>query len=275
MAHIVGAYGLSHSSLMVSRPELVSDDVRTRCYAAYSRVRDELVDQGVDVLVLVGSDHFNSYFYDLFPQWCVGRADVYEGWADNIPMYKVPGRRELSVDIIDGLLDEGFEPALSEQMRLDHSFVGPLHFITPAMDVCVVPVFQNCISRPFPRLHRSYALGRALARIVRNHPSEARVALIGSGGLSHWLGGPEHGRLNEEFDREFLDRLARNDVEWLTGLSDEDIENRSGNGGHEIRNWLVARGFVEDGEVEQFFYEPIHPWWVGAAVAAIRPEGVR
>ncbi|MEU6646725.1 hypothetical protein ABZ863_29850 [Saccharomonospora sp. NPDC046836] len=275
MADIVGAYALTHSSLMVGQPELVADELREACYAAYHRVRQELVESKVDVLVVLGSDHFNSYFYDLFPQWCVGRADSYEGWADNMPMYKLAGHRKLSADVIDGLLDRGCEPALSEQMRLDHSFLSPLHFITPDMDLPVVPIFQNCLSRPFPRLARSLAFGRALGEAIRASAVDARVAVIGTGGLSHWIGGPDHGRLNPEFDREFLDRFARNDVDWLTGFSDEDIERHLGSGGHEVRNWLTVRGCLPNGAVERFFYEPIEPWWIGAAVAAVRTGEAR
>ncbi|MEV5848636.1 hypothetical protein AB0M32_42395 [Streptomyces sp. NPDC051985] len=274
MGEIVVGYALSHSSMMVSQPELVTDDSRERCYGAFDLVRRDLLEIRPDCVILVGTDHFNSYFYDLFPQWCVGRASSYQGWADNMPLYTAQGAPELSAHVISSLLDDGFETCFSDEMRLDHSFFGPLHFLTPDMDVPVVPVFQNCITPPYPRLRRSFDLGGALARAVASGPDGLRVAIIGSGGLSHWLGGPEHGRLNPAFDEEFLTRFADEDRDWLTHFTDDDVERLAGNGGHEIRNWLTVRGALPGGRTERHYYEPLHPWFVGAAVAKIFPEGV-
>lgn len=273
MAKLVAGYALSHSSFMVSEPELVSDSVRERCFNAYERVRRDLQEVDANVLVILGTDHFNSYFYDLFPQWCVGRGETYEGWGDNMPTYTVRGDSGLGRDIVRSLLDSGCEPSFSDSMRLDHSFFGPLHFLTPNMDIPVVPIFQNCITPPFPRLRRSFELGKALRRAIANSPSEARVAVIGSGGLSHWLGGPEHGRLNPRFDEEFLGHFEENDVDWLTGFTDDMIEDQAGNGGHEIRNWLTVRGALGAGKVERYYYEALYPWFVGAAVVKVTPEG--
>ncbi|SCG77936.1 DODA-type extradiol aromatic ring-opening family dioxygenase [Micromonospora inositola] len=270
MAEIVGGYALSHSSFMVSRPDLVTEDVAARCYAAYERVRGELAELRPDALILIGTDHFNTFSYDAMPQWCVGRGDSYEGWADNIPMYKVPGAPLLSADIISSLLRQGFEPSFSDAMRLDHSFMSPLHFVVPEMNIPVVPIFQNCITRPMLSLRRALALGNALREAVASSHVDARVVIIGSGGLSHWLGGPEHGRVSSEFDREFLDRFVAGDEEWLTGFTDDDIERLAGNGGHEIRNWLTVRGCLPSGPVEVLYYETIPSWFVGAGVARLQ-----
>lgn len=272
MGRIVAGYAISHSSMMVSQPQLVEEGARNRCYQALAQVRDELAELKPDCLIVVGGDHFNSFFYDLYPQWCVGRADKYRGWADNIPMYEVPGLPELSRHIIDSLLEQGCEPSFSDEMRLDHAFFGPLHFITPAMDIPVVPVFQNTITPPFTTLRRALALGEAMARAVESSPCDRRVVLIGSGGLSHWLGGPEHGRLNPDFDHEFLRRFEANDREWLTHFTDPEVLELAGNGGHEIRNWLTVRGALGAGKAETIYYEPLHPWFVGAGIARIRPE---
>jgi aromatic ring-opening dioxygenase catalytic subunit (LigB family) len=269
MAQIVGGFALSHGSFMVSRPELVTADTRNRCYAAYEKARQLLAEYAPDVVLLIGTDHFNTFSYDAMPQWCIGRGEVHEGWADNIPMYKLPGAPALAADLIDGLLAQGFEPAFSDAMRLDHSFLGPLHFITPGMDIPVVPVFQNCITRPFLTLRRAYALGQAIFQAVSRSPVQARVVIIGSGGLSHWLGGPEHGRVSEEFDREFLQHFVSGDRDGLTQFTDEEIESLAGNGGHEIRNWLTVRGALPSATVEVLYYEPIPAWLVGASVARL------
>ncbi|WP_052223540.1 DODA-type extradiol aromatic ring-opening family dioxygenase [Novosphingobium malaysiense] len=274
MGQIVAGYAISHSSMMVSQPELVEPEVRGRCYAALERVREEIAALAPDCLVVVGGDHFNNFFYDLYPQWCVGRAEEYSGWADNIPMYKATGDPILSNHIISSLLEQGFEPAFSNEMKLDHAFFGPLHFVTPKMDIPIVPVFQNTITYPLATLKRSLALGEALANAIASSPDDKRIVIIGSGGLSHWLGGPEHGRLNPEFDHEFMRRFAANDREWLTSFTDDEIIELAGNGGHEIRNWLTVRGALGNAPAESIYYDPLYPWYVGAGISHIEPETV-
>jgi aromatic ring-opening dioxygenase catalytic subunit (LigB family) len=218
---------------------------------------------------MIGTDHFNMFSYDVLPQWCVGRNEVFAGCGDNMPMCEVAGAPSLSNDIIGSLLRQGFEPAFSDGMRLDHSFMSPLKLVVPDLGIPVVPIFQNCITRPMPTLVRSFALGGALAHAIESSSSSARVLVIGSGGLSHWLGGPDHGRVSAEFDEMFLERFAARDVEWMTGMDDDTIESMAGNGGHEIRNWLTAQGCVSAGATEVLYYEPIQAWMVGAGVAQL------
>jgi aromatic ring-opening dioxygenase catalytic subunit (LigB family) len=268
MAEIVGGFAVSHSSLMVTRPDLVASEVAERCFAAYEAVRESITALRPDALIVVGSDHFNTFSCEAMPQWCIGRGNSHAGWADNIPMYTIPGDPALSQELLESLLRQGFEPSFSDSMRLDHSFFGPLHFLTPAMNVPVIPIFQNCIMRPFLTLARAYALGVALAAAITTSLSEKRIVIVGSGGLSHWIGGPKHGRLSPEFDREFLARFMANDVEWLTSQTD-DLEQLAGNGGQEIRNWLTVRGALAHGTAQELLYEPAYPWIVGVGVAAL------
>ena len=272
MAELVGGFIVSHSSLMVTKPELVGEEFAERCFAAFAEVREAIAKLEPDALVVVGSDHFNTFSYEAMPQWCIGRAAEHTGWGDNMPVYNVRGDADLAEVLLESVLEQGFEPSFSESMKLDHSFFGPLHFLTPGMDIPVVPIFQNCITPPFLTMARSYAFGQALGRAIAVSSLQRRVVIIGSGGLSHWIGGPEHGRLNPEFDQEFLRRYVENDVEWMTALT-PDIETLAGNGGQELRNWLTVRGALADGTARDLFYEPAYPWIVGVGVAEIAAAG--
>lgn len=269
MAELVAAYAVSHSSLMISQQDMVTEDVRDRCYAAMRTVREHLAEVAPDTLIVLGTDHFNNYSYDLLPAWCLGRGEKFEGFGDNMPHYTVPGDYELSDALLRGLIGDGFEPALADDMKLDHSFLGPLHFITPDMTVPIVPLFQNCLASPFPLPARSYDLGGAIRAVLERSAVGRRVAVVGTGGLSHWIGGPDHGRLNEDYDRRFLDRFLRNDRDWLRGLDEETIEANLGNGGQEVRNWLTVRGCAEDFDAREIYYEAIDGWLVGAAVSIL------
>jgi aromatic ring-opening dioxygenase catalytic subunit (LigB family) len=273
VADLVAAYALSHSSLMISQREMVPAETAEACFAAMATVREHLENVDPDVMIVVGTDHFNTFSLDMLPPWCIGRGATFDGYADNMPFYRVVGRPDLSERLLHGLYERGFEPAFSDEMKLDHSFLGPLHFITPAMDVPVVPIFQNSLASPFPAATRSFELGAAIRSVIESMESDARFVIIGTGGLSHWIGGPEHGRLNAEFDRRFLDRFAAGDVDFLTGLTEQAINTELGNGGQEIRNWLTVRGCAQDFDVNVVYYEEIRGWLVGAAVTMLVPAG--
>jgi len=105
----------------------------------------------------------------------------------------------------------------------------------------------------------------ALRRAIEQWPNPARVALIGAGGLSHWVGMPGMGRINVDFDRWFLSRLAAGRAEEGVTLTDAEVE-RAGNGAHEIRSWLTVAGAVPGKPARVLAYEPITAWVTGMGV---------
>lgn len=272
MAELVAAYAISHSSLMINQADLATSETVEACYGAMGRVREHLAEVAPDALILFGTDHFNTYSLDMVPPWCIGRGDKFDGYADNMPFYAVEGAPEFAHELLNGLVEEGFELAFSDEMKLDHSFMGPLHFVTPNMSLPVVPIFQNCLAAPFPTPRRCFELGATIRRVVEGMPDGSRVAIIGTGGLSHWIGGPDHGRLNEDFDKEFLERFAAGDMEFLRSLTTQVIADELGNGGQEVRNWITVRGAAPDFTVDVVYYEAIYEWLVGAAVTILEPE---
>jgi len=140
-----------------------------------------------------------------------------------------------------------------------------LHFLNPGWRIPVVPIVQNCGVAPMPTLGRCYRLGAMIGRAVEAWPARARVALIGAGGLSHWVGMPGMGRINQEFDRWFLDRLARGQAEEVLALTDAEVE-RAGNGAHEIRSWLTVAGARAGRRARVLAYEPVAAWVTGMGV---------
>ncbi|HMO67420.1 MAG TPA: hypothetical protein PKD92_03305 [Novosphingobium sp.] len=56
---------------------------------------------------------------------------------------------------------------------------------------------------------------------------------------------------------------TRGDAEALIALTDEEIIRESGNGGLEIKNWIVALGFVEGFRGEVIEYQPVPEWVTG------------
>jgi 2,3-dihydroxyphenylpropionate 1,2-dioxygenase len=119
----------------------------------------------------------------------------------------------------------------------------------------VIPVNINCQGPPLTPLHRAWAFGEALRRAADKLP--ARIALVGTGGISHWPATPNSGKINEEWDREFLRRWTRNDRAALTGYSDEETLRDAGQGGFEIRTLIAVAGACEGHGGEIWFCEPI------------------
>ena len=114
----------------------------------------------------------------------------------------------------------------------------PLHFLTPKFDLPIIPVNINCQGPPLTPLHRAWAFGEALRRACDAVPE--RIALVSTGGISHWPATPDSGKINEPWDREFLDRWARQDKAAMLSYSDEATYRDAGQGGFEIRTFIAA-----------------------------------
>ncbi len=119
-----------------------------------------------------------------------------------------------------------------------------------------------------PTPARCYAFGQMLRGALEAFSQDLRVVVLATGGLSHWVGMPQSGTINTEFDREFLRRLGKGEREPLVDYSDEELD-AAGNGAHEIRTWLVAAGAAGVG-FDTLAYEPVPQWLTGTAVAAAR-----
>jgi aromatic ring-opening dioxygenase catalytic subunit (LigB family) len=134
------------------------------------------------------------------------------------------------------------------------------------MRVPLVPIVQNCAVPPLVPVRRAYEFGKALGDAIRSYDGLERVAVIGAGGLSHWIGTPRVGDIEQEFDRWFLERLVRGELDQVLDMPDSEIE-LAGNGSHEIRSWVAIAGAVAPAPARVLAYEPVYPWITGMAVA--------
>jgi protocatechuate 4,5-dioxygenase beta chain len=107
-------------------------------------------------------------------------------------------------------------------------------------------------------------LGRAIRRAVESYPEDLRVVIFGTGGMSHQISGPRAGLINSEFDKSFLDTLARNPKK-LAQIKHIDLMREAGAEGIELVMWLVARGALDEKvkEVYRFYTVPASNTAVG------------
>jgi hypothetical protein len=268
MAELVLAACASHAPMMASAREAAPVEQADRFFAAMAELRGEVERREVDVIVVLSNEHFTNFFLENFPQVCIGVGERNHGPAEpwlGIPQGWVPGRPDLAMHLTERLLGSSFDPAFSYELDMDHGIMTVVHELDPAGRLAVIPIVQNCAVPPLMPVRRAYEMGIALGEAIRSHPSDLRVALVAAGGLSHWVGHPRVGDIDEEFDRWFLGILAAGEAESVLDLPDDEIV-LAGNGAHEIRSWLGVAGAMAPGRARVLAYEPITAWITGMGV---------
>jgi 2,3-dihydroxyphenylpropionate 1,2-dioxygenase len=292
---LVGAFACSHAGFLITHFDQANPDRRERVYDGFATMRERIVAAAPDALIVVATDHGRIYPLTHQPQFVIGVGPRARGIGDaGLAPCEVPVHQCVAQALLDGCIEEGVDLAYSEDVSIDHSFVTPLLLTTPDLDIPIVPIVQNCRMRPMPTLKRSHAVGQAIGRAIRNSRGDERVVVIGTGGLSHWVGDKRRrsfmlqpagtryareseyplvlaatGSVNEAFDREFLQTLAHGEAAAFIGTwSNDRLEDSAGNGAQEIRNWLLVAGVTDDAPAEVLAYEPVPEWHTGSAVAA-------
>jgi len=152
-------------------------------------------------------------------------------------------------------------------MDVDHGLTVPLSLMygQPEAWPCpVIPLAVNVVQYPPPTGHRCYMLGKAIRRAVESFDRPLRVAIFGTGGMSHQLQGPRAGLINKEFDNRFLDLLV-NDPEAAVNIPHIEYVREAGSEGIELVMWLIMRGALADDakEVYRFYHVPASNTAVG------------
>ncbi len=307
MATIVAGGALSHSPLMnLDVPEGERESVaafRDAARALGERIRAARP----DVVVVCAQDHFRSVYYNNMPAFLIGTGDVTRLGDWHGPAGPLPVHPELARYLARGLFARGFEPSLSYDLKVDHGTAQVLELLG-LEDVPVIPVLVNAAAPPLPTPARCYDFGRALGAAVESYPGALRVAVVGSGGLSHaplkvaieteqdpvqrefFIHGRQAPGMNDEvrigrilgriddlaaairpeWDRMVLARFAAGEAAALAMELDADaIEAGGGSGGQELRSWLAMLGALQGAAVSVLHYAPVRFLVTGmAAIAA-------
>ena len=151
--------------------------------AAFAKTRRFVADFDPELVIIFGSDHFNGFFLNLMPAFCIGLAAEAVGDIGGFSGHlDVPADTALAC--INYLRAHDLDPAVSYQMTLDHAFSQTLTNMTGALDACpTIPVFINAITRPFVPFRRTRLLGESLGTFLGT--LNKRVLFLASGGMSH------------------------------------------------------------------------------------------
>ena len=260
----------SHAPGITGRKHLADPEVSDAFYAAFDDMRADLEASGAEAVIVVAAEHFANFFMNNMPSFAIGMADFYDGPIEDpgwlgIDKFKAPGNRDLSQRLIAEVMAT-VDVAYAEEWLFDHGIAVPLHFLTPRFDLPVVPVNINCQGPPLTPLHRAWAFGEALGRAADAVPE--KVAIIGTGGISHWPATPDSGRINYEWDLHFMDRWCRNDRDALLDYDDLNVYADAGQGGFEIRTFMAVSAAAGGAQGTVHFCEPIPIFAVSCTVAS-------
>lgn len=256
---------------MVAPAELVARQNKAR--AATAHVSKTLANARLDALIVLSDDQDEAYLEDARPTFAIYYGDTilnsneqHEQYSRRFPEWYVKNRQGffedeapraypvdagLALHLIGWLMDNGFDPASSKCMRKGEGEGHGMAYVhrrlmDPAKPIPIVPVFLNTYFPPNqPRPRRCYELGRAIRKAMETYSVDARVGVIASGGLSHFL-------VDEEFDRAILKACADKDAAFLQNLP----RNKLHSGSSEILNWVGVAGAVEHLELNWFEYVP-------------------
>jgi hypothetical protein len=270
MADLVMAYSASHAPMMTADRESAPPDKAERFFGALQTVRDKARATDVQAIVMISGEHFTNFFLQNLPQIAIGLGEGHQGplepWL-KIPKTIVPGHPGLAMHILEQTIAAGFQPALSYKLKADHGFMTVYYELDPTMTLPMVPIILNCTTPPLMTLRQSYDFGVALGDAIRSYQGLERVGLVGGGGLSHFVGEPRVGDIDEEFDRWFLRQLASGDLTELLDVPNDELME-AGNGTGEVRAWVAVAGAMRDSKPNVLAYEAIYEWINGMGVVS-------
>lgn len=310
MSSIVLGVGASHSTLMNTHWDKVVHTDRAEAFRdGLAEARELIAKAAPDVVVLVGSNHFRGFWLDMIPSFTMGVGEVIAAGEAGTP--KGPQRTDpaFAQVLAQHLVDAGTEVAISARLQIDHGQSHAIQYLLDGIDVPVVPLVVNVFAAPLPTLPRVAELGANITRAVEAMGGDRRVAVVASGGLSHqlpwpsdwthpdgedeeflvdaWLNGRgEWERYNDrrreiivaaqptifpEFDGKFLEDLEKGELQQYAQLTSEQIAERAGNGGQELRTWIVMASALGFAPGRSIAYAEMPEWLTGMGVAVIEP----
>lgn len=265
MATIVGGVATSHTPTIgfALDSNKQDDPVWAPIFKGYEPVQQWLKDRNPDVLFLIYNDHVTSFFFDHYSHFALGVGDGYPvadegGGPRALPPIK--GHPALAAHVARGLVADEFDLSYFQNKGLDHGCFSPLSLLLPhepQWPVSIVPLQVGVLQFPIPSARRCYKLGRSLRRAILSYPEDIRVAIVGTGGLSHQVHGERAGFNNTEWDMEFMDLLEK-DPEKLTDITIAEYARLGGVEGAEVIMWLVMRGALSRkvSKLHQTYYLP-------------------
>lgn len=234
-------------------------ELARRAETAIDRLEAHLFEARPDVVLVVGDDQDELFGYDNLPAISVYRGEeivmkeeavphprlawadreFWAGYAMDMPR-RFPGAPRLAEDLIRGMIRLGVDVATSNgvprpaERAFGHAYGFVYQRLMKRLKVPMLPILLNTYFPPNnPTSARCFEIGSVIARALAASPIDAKVAVVASGGLSHFL-------CEEAFDRKIFEAVKRHDAATLTQIPQESLCS----GSSEIRNWITMSGAI-------------------------------
>ncbi|MXY33029.1 MAG: protocatechuate 3,4-dioxygenase [Boseongicola sp. SB0676_bin_33] len=260
MARITAGVGCSHVPAIGVAMDTANTDAPywKPCFAGFERSRQWMKEAKPDVIFLVYNDHCTAFDASYVPTFALGCAAEFrpadEGWGPR-PVPVVRNHQKMASHIAQSLILAEFDITIMNEMEVDHGLTVPLslmfgeHGVDDEWPALVIPLCVNVVLYPAPTGNRCYNLGKAVRRAIESYDEDLNVVIFGTGGMSHQLQYKRAGLINEEWDKDFLDRLTSDPV-GLSRMPHVEYLREAGSEGVEMVMWHVMRGALDEEVVE-------------------------
>ena len=278
MARIIGGIGLSHTPTIgfAHDRNLGTDPAWAPIFEGFEPVKTWLAENKPDVVFTIYNDHVTSFFFDHYSSFVLGIGDEYkvadEGGGER-EITPIQGHSALARHSGFCLASEEFDMSFFQGKPIDHGCFSPLSMLANHREGWpwqVVPLQVGVLQFPIPSARRCFKLGQALRRAIESFPEDLKVAVIGTGGLSHQVHGERSGFNNVSWDEQFLD-LIEADPEQLAEVTHADYARLGGVEGAEVIMWLIMRGALP-AKVKRVHRSYYLPSMTGIATLVLEPE---
>ncbi len=278
---------LSYDELVAERGEKYADvatpkkfeELSDACQAELDNLKQVIANASPDVVVIVGDDQdelytpgntpsvgvfwgdtvvMHNHNVEQFPDWMKSMAQGYAMDAQ----HKFPGHTKLALEIINGLMDRDVDITVCkdvpdpEKAGFGHAFGFPVKRLFGGREIPIIPIMLNTYFPPnVPTARRCFDVGQQLRDTIEESDSDLRVAVLASGGLSHFV-------VEEELDRQVLAGLGDPDGEALRAIPREALLE----GSSEILNWVLTAGAVSHLKLQSANYFPVRRTPAGSGV---------
>nr|WP_208022353.1 class III extradiol dioxygenase subunit beta [Aestuariicella hydrocarbonica] len=246
-------------------------------FDGYQPVRDWIEEHKPDVAIVVYNDHASAFSLELIPTFTLGVAAEFqpadEGYGPRgVPVAK--GDPDLAWHLAESLILDEFDITIANNMDIDHGCTVPLSilFDQPQEWPCnVIPLCVNVIQYPAPTGKRCFKLGQAIRKAVESYDKDIKVAILGTGGMSHQLQGERAGLVNAEFDTAFLRDLSE-DPQRLVNMPHVEYMREAGSEGVELVMWLIMRGALSEKAKETYSFYHVPASNSGAGIIVLEDD---
>lgn len=251
------------------------------CQAALDRLADDLEAAAPDVVIIVGDDQDELFGMENLPAIAIFHGDtliMHSSPGDGLPPWRhdvrhgyamddyhsFPGHPELALQLIGGLLDRHVDIGSSsrvsdpERAGFGHAYGFVIRRLFKGREIPVVPILLNTYFPPnVLSAARCHDIGAHILSTIEAWDKDLRVAIIASGGLSHFV-------VDESLDRQVLDGIAEGDAQKLRSIPREALLS----GSSEILNWILTIGALQDRPADWAEYVPLYRTPAGTGVGA-------